>query len=137
MTDKFDAQTRNDLVIYKLEKARQSIREAEVLANSDFFNTAVNRLYYAVYYAASALMIKNSLEAVTHKGIKTMLGLKFIHAGKLEREYGQIYQRLFDSRQAGDYEDFVYYEVASYEELYPLAVKFIDRIEAFLSEAQV
>lgn len=137
MTDKLDPQSRTDLIAYKIEKSRQTLREADLLAASGFYNAAVNRLYYAVYYAASALMVSNLLETATHKGIKTMLGLKFIHTGKLEREYGQIYQRLYDSRQAGDYEDFVYYDKDAYEELYPLAVKFIDKIETYLSGGAV
>lgn len=130
MTDRLDEEARIGLINYRLEKARQTIKEADVLASSDFFNTAINRLYYSVYYAASALMLSASLEAVTHNGIKTMLGLKFVHTGKLEREYGQIYQRLFESRQTGDYDDFIYYDKDSFEELRPLAIKFIDKISS-------
>lgn len=133
MTDILDTQSLKDLISYKLEKSELTLKESEVLATSEFFNAAVNRLYYAVYYAASALMLGSSLETVTHKGIKTMLGLKFIQPGILEREYGQIYQRLFDSRQAGDYEDFIYYEKGTYEELRPLAEKFIAKIKEMLS----
>ncbi|MBD5171557.1 MAG: HEPN domain-containing protein [Bacteroidales bacterium] len=132
MTDKLDSQSRSDLIAYKLDKSIQTIQEAEVLANAGFYNASVNRLYYAAYYAASSLMLSEELETGTHKGTKTMLGLKFIHPGKLEREYGQIYQRLFDSRQAGDYEDFVYYDKASYDELRPLAEKFIERIRCYI-----
>ena len=132
MTDKLDSQTRKDLIEYKLEKASRTLKEAALLASADFYNTAVNRLYYSVYYAASALMLNDYLEAATHQGVKTMLGLKFIHQGKLEQEYGRIYQRLFESRQAGDYEDFVYYDRESYDELLPLAIKFIERISAYL-----
>lgn len=133
MTDILDTQSRKDLISYKLEKSELTLKESEVLATSEFFNAAVNRLYYAVYYAASALMLGSALETVTHKGIKTMLGLKFIQPGILEREYGQIYQRLFDSLQAGDYEDFVYYEKGTYEELRPLAEKFIAKIKEMLA----
>ena len=129
MTDKLDSKSRSDLIEYKFEKAYQALKEADVLADASFHNAAVNRLYYAVYYAASGLMLENSLETATHKGIKTMLGLKFVRPGILEIEYGQIYQRLFDGRQAGDYEDFVYHDKAVYEELRPLAEKFILRIQ--------
>ena len=128
MTDRLDARSRKDLIDYNFEKAQITLREAEVLADSGFYNAAVNRLYYGVYYAASALMLSSSIESATHNGIKTMLGLKFVYPGLLEREYGQIYQRLFNSRQAGDYEDFVYYDKEQYDELAPLARKFIDRI---------
>lgn len=57
MTDKLDAKSRYDLVEYKFEKAHQALSEADVLGQANFYNAAVNRLYYAVYYAASALCL--------------------------------------------------------------------------------
>ncbi len=132
MTDILDSRAREDLISYKIEKGSDTLKEADLLASSEYYNAAINRLYYAVYYVASALMLSNKLETFTHKGIKTMLGLRFIQTGKLEREYGGIYQRLFDSRQAGDYEDFVYYTREDYRTLRPLAQKFIDKITELL-----
>ena len=137
MTDKLDPRSRKDLIEYKFEKSQQALNEAEVLADATFYNAAINRLYYSAYYAASALLLGASLETVTHKGIKVMLGLRFIRAGKLDRIYGQIYQRLFDSRQAGDYEDFVYYDEETYKELRPLAEKFVIKIKDMCSQADI
>lgn len=134
MTDILDPKSREDLIEYKLEKSQQALQEADVLEKSGFFNAAVNRLYYAAYYAASALLLGASLETVTHKGIKVMLGLKFIQTGKLDKSYGQTYQRLFDSRQAGDYEDFVYHDENTYGELKPLAESFVAKIEEICRE---
>lgn len=133
MTDKIDDASRLDLIKYRLEKASSTVLEADLLASQSFYNAAVNRLYYSVYYAASALMLKDSQQAVTHKGIKMMLGLKYIQPGKLDREAGRIYQRLFDSRQAGDYEDFVYHDKETYDELRPLALKFITTITDYVN----
>lgn len=134
MTDKLDSDSRRDLILYKLEKSEKAIEESSLLADSGYYNTAINRLYYAAYYAASALMLEYSIDAATHKGIKTMLGLKFIHPGLLNRENGLIYQRLFDSRQAGDYEDFVYYDKESYYELLPLAKQFIEEVTSLIKD---
>lgn len=133
MKDKLDYQSRIDLIKYKLDKAAQTVLEADLLAGSNFYNAAVNRLYYSAYYAATALMLKEGLETVTHKGVKLMLGLKFIQPGKLDREYGKIYQRLFDSRQSGDYEDFVYYDNEIYSELRPLSQKFITAVQRLIN----
>ncbi|MDE5975205.1 MAG: HEPN domain-containing protein [Muribaculaceae bacterium] len=132
MTDRLDPKSRKDLIEYKVDKALQTVKEAELLAGSNFYNAAVNRLYYSAYYAASALMLRESIETVTHKGIRMMLGLKFIQTGKLNREYGKIYQRLFESRQAGDYEDFVYYDKETFDELLPGTIKFIDAVKNLL-----
>lgn len=44
----------------------------------------MNRLYYACYYAVTALLISNGLNATTHAGVRTMLGLKFIKTGLVD-----------------------------------------------------
>lgn len=135
MTDRLDQESRESLVEYRLNKAEEALSEAELLRHNGFYNTAVNRLYYAAYYAASALMLGDKLEVSTHNGIRTMLGMKYVQTGKLEKEYGRIYQRLFDSRQAAGYEDYVYNDFETYSELYPLAVKFIARIKTLIKDS--
>ena len=56
------------------------------------------------------------------------MGFGFIQTGLLEREYGRIYQQLYDNRQAGDYEDVIYYDQITYDELMPQAERFIQRV---------
>ena len=132
MNDKFSTGTFEDLIAYRLQRANETLKEADYNAQGDYYNAAVNRLYYACYYAASALMVANNLEASSHKGIKTMLGLKFITTGLLEHKYGRIYQQLFENRQSGDYEDFVYCDKELYEMLRPQAEDFVNKISQML-----
>ena len=74
-----------------------------------YYNTAVNRMYYACYYAASALLITEGIVTKTHDGVLQMLSLHFIKTGVLPAEYGRKYRNLFDKRSSGDYEDFFYH----------------------------
>lgn len=133
MTDKLDSGSKQDLITYRLSRAKDTLMEADYNADGGYLNAAVNRLYYACYYAASALMLKNNLEIATHAGIKRMLGLKFIMPGILEPEYGNIYQILFQNRQASDYEDFMYCTEDHYNDLRPMAEKFILRMENIIN----
>lgn len=55
----------------------------------------MNRLYYACYYAVTALLISNGLNATTHAGVRTMLGLKFIKTGILELDHGKFFNEIF------------------------------------------
>jgi len=55
------------LVAYRLERAYNTIREAVDLLEKDHFNAAVNRLYYACYYAV-ALLVKNNIKATQFYG---------------------------------------------------------------------
>ena len=45
------------IVQYRMENANNTLKEVESHIQNGFYNTAVNRMYYACYYAASAMLI--------------------------------------------------------------------------------
>lgn len=55
-----------DLVLYRIEKARNTLEDAHILASSERWNACVNRLYYACFYAVTALLLK---EDNTRRGL--------------------------------------------------------------------
>ena len=83
MRETLDQESRDALVSYRMERAYNSLEEALYLENGGYYNAAINRLYYACYYATVALLLKNNISAQTHSGVKTMLGLHFVSKGKL------------------------------------------------------
>ena len=97
---------RSEYVQYRLEKAAETYEVAELLVNNEKWNSAINRLYYAAYYAISALLIKEQLITKTHTGAKTQFFLNYIKTGKIEVRMGKLYSDLFDWRHKGDYGDF-------------------------------
>ena len=74
------------LVSYRLSRAKETLAEIPHLKDMGYLNTAVNRLYYACYYAVVDLLIKNHIQASTHAGVKQMLGLHFVSKGLITRE---------------------------------------------------
>lgn len=117
------------LVDYRLQRAKETLAEADSLIESAFYNAAVNRLYYACYYAVIALLIKHNITAQTHQGVKQMFSLHFIVNGKIEKQYSLFYGRLFNDRISSDYDDFVQYDEEMVAELRPQAEDFIMVIE--------
>ena len=94
-------------VKYRLQRADDSLQEAEDLLLLGHEFGAVNRLYYACFYAVNALLYQKSIHsAVTHSGVQRMLGLHFVQSGELSREMGRFYSDLFNKRTKGDYDDF-------------------------------
>ena len=61
MKDSFDADSKQALINYRLDRAYETLREARIMEKESCFNAAVNRLYYACYYAAVALLIKKDI----------------------------------------------------------------------------
>lgn len=117
---------------YRQERAHETLGEITYLRDQGYYNTAVNRLYYACYYAAVALLTKHHISTNTHAGVKTMLGMHFVSKGLISKESGRAFTNLFDSRQRGDYDEFVYSTREEVEELYPKAQRFIEEVDALL-----
>ena len=128
----FTEQERADLVAYRIRRAKDTLLEADSLIKDRFYNAAVNRLYYACYYAVIALLVNYKITAQTHQGVKQMFSLHFVLPNKIEQRFSIFYSRLFNSRITGDYDDFVKYDKEMLDDIRPDAEKFINAIDALL-----
>lgn len=134
MKEKLTDDSRRALVRYRIERAKQTLKEAEYMRDGGYYNASINRLYYACYYAASALLISNGIETSSHSGVKTMLSLHFVKPGKLSLEHGATFGNLFDKRHNSDYDDFAYCDLDTVNFLIPRTEKFVEAIVALLPE---
>lgn len=97
--------TKEDLIKYRLFRAKDTFDDAQILAEKNKWNSTINRLYYAAYYAIMALLLDSNLKPITHKGAKSNFSEYFIKTDKIPKEFGKIYSQLFTWRQKGDYDD--------------------------------
>ena len=134
MKETLDEQSRLGLIQYRIERADETMEEADILAERGHYNAAVNRLYYACFYAAQALLLKHHIAATTHSGVKSMLGLHFISKGIISINHGKTFNTLFEKRHSSDYEAFAYCDKDMVDDLTPLSESFIVRIKELLDE---
>lgn len=99
------SEDRKNIIIYRLEKAVQTLDEAKAVSALGYWTLAANRLYYAAYYASISLLIHSGIEASTHNGVVRMIGSEFVRNGKLSVDDSKLLSRLFTMRQTVDYED--------------------------------
>ena len=116
---------RQNIVMYRMGKARQLLHDVDVLIENELWNSTINRMYYACFHAVSALLIKNGIEVKSHMGIRQAFGLHFVKAGKVSLEYGRIFSRIYDKRLSSDYDDFIDFTKEEVEKLYPQIKSFI------------
>ncbi len=90
---------------YRLEKSDETLEVAQLLVENRKWNFAVNRFYYAAYYAISALLFQSGLTTKTHTGVRTTFFLLYVKTNKIDVKLGKVYSDLFDARQKGDYGD--------------------------------
>jgi uncharacterized protein (UPF0332 family) len=124
---------RQKLVKYRIKKARATFSEVFLHIENKLWNTAVNRLYYACYYAVIALLIDKDIHAQTHSGVRQMFGLHFIKTGIIDKEAGKFYTDIFDLRQTGDYDDYIDFKKEDVLELIEPANELISKIETLLT----
>lgn len=96
---------RQILVEYRTQKAKDTLIEAKDNAKLNHWSLAANRLYYALFHMASALLISKGISTKTHSGTIRLLGKEFVQTGLLEKEDGNLISRLQNMRQSGDYDD--------------------------------
>ena len=119
----------DDYIKYRLQKANETIAETKVLLENKFWNTAVNRMYYACFYAVGALLVKNDVETSSHSGSRQKFGQLFVKTGLISRDLGKHYSDLFEKRQKGDYNDFFDLDEETALRLYQPFIDFIKEIE--------
>ncbi len=125
---------RKEIAKYRISRAHETLREVDILIENQFWNTAVNRLYYGCYYAVSALLISTEIKAQTHAGVRQMFGLHFIKTGLIDRELGRYYSNIFDKRLTGDYDDFIEYVKDDVLALLKPAQEFVKEIDKLIKK---
>jgi len=129
-------ENRNDLVNLRLQKAKETFAEIENLVQLSYWRTAANRLYYACYYAVSALLIKNGIKAHTHSGTINQFGLNFVRTNIFSQEEGRFFKKLLELRQDGDYDDWITINEKDIIPLIEPAKNFINKIACIIHKRQ-
>lgn len=62
--------TQDEYIAYRLERAKKTFRDAIALAETQSWNSSINRLYYACFYVVLALFAKHEINSHTHSGVK-------------------------------------------------------------------
>jgi len=98
-------QKTHHLCKYRLEQAEEALSEADLLLNAGHFRGAINRAYYAMFYAIQILVVKNKVKVSKHSGVISYFDREFVKPGIIDKEFSKWLHRLFDLRQDADYGD--------------------------------
>ncbi|MEE4358068.1 MAG: HEPN domain-containing protein [Desulfococcaceae bacterium] len=119
-----------DLIVYRLKRAFETFEDARILADSERWNACVNRLYYACFYAVSALLLCDGLSSSKHTGVRSLFNLHYVKNEKISKTMAVIFNDLFERRQEGDYLDFVLFQKEQVTPWINETEKFIARLDA-------
>ena len=124
---------RREVALY-LEHAHRMLVVAARNLEDGFYGSAVNRAYYAIFYAANAMLSTQGVTRRKHSGVISAFRERFVKTGVIEAEYSRAYGRAMDDRHLSDYE--IYETITAEQSRANLddAQSFVGRVEAYLGE---
>lgn len=125
---------KQDYIDYRITSAKETLNAAKSLARDRHWNSVINRLYYVCFYAISALLYKNEINARSHSGLKHQFSLHFIKTGLISKELAGVFIELCDYRQQGDYGDFVDFDENKTLPLFKPVEELLQTIENMINE---
>jgi uncharacterized protein (UPF0332 family) len=126
------AQDRNSLIECRLGQALETIDLAKFLISSGKLSVAVNRIYFGMYYALTALSLKYKFETSKHGQLIGWFNKEFVSTQLVDMQYGKIIRRAYQNRTKGDYDAFVVFSLEEVESLLIEMVEFIDEIKRLI-----
>ena len=115
---------RQDLCNYRIEQAKETINVAKLCLENGHYKDAINRAYYAAFYAVKAVLALDNIDFKRHKDVVATFNRDYVASGVYEKEIGRLLSRLQKKRENSDYDDFY---IASKEEAED-QIKFAEQI---------
>lgn len=122
------------LIEYRIEKAKDTIKAAELLMENNLLSHAENRIYYAIFYIVSALALKYDFLTSKHMKLLGWFNKNFVFTGKVSIEMKNIYRDAFENRQESDYEDYKIFEIDEIRTHFNKMKQFVSTVEQLIKE---
>jgi uncharacterized protein (UPF0332 family) len=120
-------------VRYWWDKAHESLRAAHRELAADAYTFAINRAYYALFYAVSALLLEEGRRFSKHSGVRAAFNRDLVKPGRLSRKHGELYNQLFRDRQEGDYIEFTVFDAPYVQEKIVACEEFLAALQPLLT----
>jgi len=118
-----------ELVKLRMRQASETLHEARILIAEHAGRGAVNRAYYAMFYAVLAVLATKGLGSSKHSGTISLFDREFVKPGDLPKELSRSLHMAFEHRQQADYG-----ELTELDE--PAAARVIEDAEIFIQKVQ-
>lgn len=123
---------KQNLIKYRLEQADETIADVKILIDNNRLRSAVNRIYYGMFYALSALSISYSFQTSKHRQLIGWFNKNFIRTGEIEQSYGKSLNKAYNLRSEGDYDVYVNFDKQEVDGLFDNIKSFILRLKIYL-----
>lgn len=117
-----------------MQRAHEMLTVADQILRGAFHTSAINRAYYAIFYAANAMLATIGEARSKHSGVISLFRNKFVRTGEISAEMSDIYGRILDNRQRSDYDLEMQFDKEQAEKDIEDARRFVDMVEQWLKQ---
>jgi uncharacterized protein (UPF0332 family) len=118
---------------YRVKSIRALASMDRELAAGDA-DQVVSRAYYACFYAASAVFVREGRQFLKHTGLRSAIHLHLVKPGRIPADMGRVYEELFTGRSKADYEVETTFNIADAILIPPRARQFVQLMENLLDQ---
>ena len=95
-----------DLCIYRIQTAKDTLDAAKLCIEYKHYKDAINRCYYAAFYAVKAILALEGKDFKRHKDVMGYFNKEYVAKNIFPREIGRKLGTLQRVREKSDYDDF-------------------------------
>lgn len=85
-------------------QAAECVEDAQILLAHGRFAAVVARAYYAMFHAATAVLLSEDIRRSSHHGLLAVFGERLVKTGRINRQFFEHFREAFERRQQTDYE---------------------------------
>lgn len=119
---------------YRLEKAKETLKSAELLYNNHDLIGANNRAYYSIFYAIRSILALERIDFKKHKDVIAYFNKNYIKTEIFPRKIGSKIAQTQTARERSDYDDQYIPSNEKTQEQIETAKELIDLVEKYLSK---
>jgi len=93
-----------EAVVRYMSKADHALEVAETLVREGFFPDAASKTYYAMFYAAQALLVSEGVEVTKHSAVESEFGRRFAKTARIDPRYHRMLMNARKIREIADYD---------------------------------
>ena len=123
------------LIKHRLAQAQEALADAKFLIDGNRSpQSIVNRSYYAMFYAALALLQKISKTPSKHAGVISLFDKEFVMKGIFDKNLSKDFHKAFEVRQSVDYKIIKPITAEKANDIWQKAVNFVQALQNYLTD---
>lgn len=128
-----DNENREGFSIYRLEKAKETLKSAKILFEEvKDYTSANNRAYYAIFYAIRAVLALEEVDFKRHKDVIAYFNQNYIKTEIFPKKLGRKIAQAQRVREDSDYDDKYQISAEKTEEQIKTAEEVVKKISKYI-----